>query len=232
MRVLGLVPARGGSRGVPRKNIKMLGGRPLLAYTAESALTATRLARVVLSTEDQEIADVGRQVGLDVPFMRPAELAGDTTPTLDVVQHALTTLESAGERFDAVCLLQPTDPFRRAVDIDNCVALLMERAADCVISVHRVPDHYNPHWVWLNDDQGALRLATGARQPIPRRQDLPPAFHRSGSVYVTRRDVVFAGSLFGDRVVGYEMTADSSVNIDTPSDWAAAEALLLDRSRT
>ncbi|MGH9901714.1 MAG: cytidylyltransferase domain-containing protein, partial [Pyrinomonadaceae bacterium] len=107
MRVLGLIPARGGSKGVPRKNIRALCGKPLLQYTAEAALSARSLARVILSTEDAEIADVGRRCGLEVPFVRPAELAEDTTPMLPVVQHALAQMEKDGESFDAVCLLQP-----------------------------------------------------------------------------------------------------------------------------
>lgn len=106
MRVLGLVPARGGSRGVPRKNLRSLVGRPLLAYTAEAALAAVRLDRVVLSTDDPEIAAVGEELGLDVPFMRPAELATDDAPTLPVIQHALSALAASGDCYDAVCLLQ------------------------------------------------------------------------------------------------------------------------------
>src|SRR5262245_13926725 len=124
MNVLGLIPARGGSKGVPRKNIKPLAGKPLLNYTAEAALSSQKLTRVILSTEDEEIAEVGRACGIEVPFLRPAELAQDTTPTLPVVQHALQFLEAMGSHFDAVCLLQPTNPFRRTVDIDNCIELL------------------------------------------------------------------------------------------------------------
>lgn len=227
MRVLGLVPARGGSKGVPRKNVRLLGGRPLLQWTAEAARAAAGLSRVVLTTDDPEIAAVGAACGLDVPFLRPEELARDDTPTLPVVQHALRTLEADGERYDAVCLLQPTSPFRTAADIDGCIARLAETGADAVVSVLRVPAEHNPHWVYLADAEGTLRLATGERQPIARRQLLPAAFHREGSVYVTRRDVVLErDSLYGDRVVGYELDASRSVNIDTLDDWRRAEALL------
>src|SRR5690242_9753178 len=118
LRVLGLIPARGGSKGVSRKNIRPLGGKPLLQWTAEAALAAQRLSGVVLSTDDPEIAEVGRTCGLQVPFLRPAPLARDDTPMLPVVQHAVRWAESAeGEHVDAVCLLQPTAPFRRAEDI-------------------------------------------------------------------------------------------------------------------
>jgi CMP-N,N'-diacetyllegionaminic acid synthase len=226
MRVLGLVPARGGSRGVPRKNIKLLCGKPLLAYTADAALSAGRLSRVVLSTEDPEIAEVGRRLGLDVPFLRPANLAQDETPMLPVVVHALEWLKERGEAYDAVCLLQPTNPLRRSEDIDACIELLEASGADSVIAVLPVPPEHNPHWVYLEDAQGRLHLSTGESTPIGRRQDLPAAFHREGSVYVTRCGVVLGGSLYGSAVVGYRVEAGRSVNIDTPEDWRRAEDAL------
>jgi CMP-N-acetylneuraminic acid synthetase len=227
MRVLGIIPARGGSKGVARKNVRMLCGKPLLQWTAEAALAAETLDRVVLSTEDEEIAEIGRSCGLDVPFLRPWELAADDTPTIHVVQHVVLTLEKAGDRFDAVCLLQPTSPFRKSADIDACVELLAGSYADAVMSILRVPPEYNPHWVYFRSDDGSLELSTGESQPLPRRQVLPPAFHRDGSIYVTRRFVVLEqGSLYGKRVLGYEVDRAHAVNIDTPADWVRAEALL------
>ncbi len=230
MRVLGLILARGGSKGVPGKNVRLLHGKPLLAYTAEPALEATRLARVVLSTDDPVIADIGRQHGLEVPFMRPAELAGDDTPSLPVVQHALRTLAERADRYDAVCLLQPTNPLRRASDIDHCVKLLEHSGADCVMTVLRVPDEHNPAWVYFRRVDGSLALCLGGRTPPPRRQLLTPAYHRDGSVYVTRADLVLRrGTLYGRRVLGCEMDPAWHVNIDTPSDWTRAEALIARR---
>lgn len=224
MKVLGLITARGGSKGVPRKNIKLLCGKPLLAYTAEAALQAESLTRVVLSTDDQEIARVGAECGLDVPFLRPAHLAADNTPTLPVVRHALETLENANEKFDAVCLLQPTNPLRRAIDINACLELLARSDADSVVSVRRVPHEYNPHWVYWRRADGSIFLSTGESAPVARRQDLPPAFHRDGSVYVVRRDVVMLeNSLYGARVQSCEIDAQFSCNIDTLDDWRAAE---------
>jgi len=229
-RVLGLVPARGGSKGIPRKNAKPLAGKPLLAYTAECARAARSLTRTILSTEDAEIAQIGRDCGLDVPFMRPAELARDDTPTLPVVAHALETLAEAGERYDAVCLLQPTNPLRRPEDVDACVALLARRGLDAVFSMRAVPHEHNPHWVFFEDADGLLRLSTGGTEPIPRRQALPPAYCRDGSVYVTRSAVILERrSLYGDRVGGWLVDQDAHVNLDTPADWAAAERLLARR---
>jgi CMP-N-acetylneuraminic acid synthetase len=231
MRVVGLVPARGGSKGVPRKNVRLLGGRPLLAYTAEAARKARRLSRVVLSTEDPEIAEIGRRFGLEVPFLRPVDLARDETPMLPVVQHALRWLEDQGEQFDAVCLLQPTSPLRQPEDIDGCLERLEATQADSVITVLAVPAEHNPHWVYFLGEDGCIRLATGEAAPISRRQDLPLAFHREGSVYVVRRDVVLIqNSLYGASIVGYEIDAGRSVNLDSLEDWARAERLLHDAS--
>jgi CMP-N,N'-diacetyllegionaminic acid synthase len=227
MRVLGLIPARGGSKGIRRKNIRPLLGKPLLQYTGEAARAARRLTRVILSTEDEEVAAVGRNCGLEVPFRRSPELARDDTPMLPVVQDTLRWFEERGERFDAVCLLQPTNPLRRPEDIDSCVDLLEQSGADAVVSVRRVPDECNPHWVYSRDDAGWLHLFTGEAAPISRRQDLPLAFHREGSVYVSRRDVVMEqNTLYGARIAGYEIGAQRSVNIDGPEDWERAEKLL------
>jgi len=224
MRVLGLIPARGGSKGIPRKNIRPLGGKPLLAWTAEAALAARRLARVILSTEDEEIAAVGRACGLDVPFLRPAELARDDTPTLPVVRHALETLAASGDIYDAVCLLQPTNPFREVGLIDACVEKFEATGADTLFTVLPVPPEHNPHWVFFENADGSLRLATGEPAPIPRRQELPPAFHREGSVYVVRCSVVLErNTLFGTRWIGHPVHPNYALNLDTPADWERAE---------
>jgi CMP-N,N'-diacetyllegionaminic acid synthase len=178
---------------------------------------------LILSTEDEEIAAVGRKFGLDVPFMRPPELAQDSTPSLPVVRHAVLELEKANDFYDAVCLLQPTNPLRRFEDIDACVRLLFESQADSVISVLPVPHEYNPHWVFLRNG-GSLSLAMGGGEPIARRQDLPLAFHRDGSVYVTRRDTLInQNSLYGEKILGCEIEPRFSANIDTEADWLAVE---------
>lgn len=227
MRVLGLITARGGSKGLPRKNIRLLCGKPLLEYTAECALAARHVSRVILSTDDAEIAEVGGRCGLEVPFMRPAELAADSTPTLPVIQHAVSWMEAHGEYFDAICQLQPTNPLRRPEDIDACIELLERSGADAVMTILPVPAEYNPHWVYFRTEDEHLYLSTGEVTPIPRRQELPLSFHREGSVYVTRRDVVMEeNSLYGKRVIGHLVDAERSVNIDGPQDLKRAELLL------
>lgn len=226
MRVLGLIPARAGSKGVPRKNLRLLAGKPLLWYSIESAAAARRLGRVIVSTESDEIAAAARDAGAEVPFLRPATLAADDTPMLPVVAHALRTLADQGDEYDAVCLLQPTCPLRRPEDIDGCIGLLEGSAADSVVTVLKVPARYHPHWVFMENADGSLRPATDA--PLaPRRQELAPAFHRDGSIYLTRAPVVLQdGSLYGRRTLGYRTDAERNVNIDDPEDWARAERLL------
>lgn len=228
MKILGLIPARGGSKGIPRKNIRLLANKPLLQYTAEAALGARRLSRVVLSTEDEEIARVGLRCGLDVPFLRPAELAQDETPTLPVVQHALTWFAKQGEEFDAVCLLQPTCPLRSAALIDACIEKFQSTQADTLVSVLPVPYKYNPHWVYFQDEQDMLHLSTGEKSPISSRQMLPQAYHREGSVYITRCTVILEqNSLYGAYAIGYEIDPLQSVNIDKIEDWENAEYMLV-----
>lgn len=227
VRILGLIPARGGSKGVPGKNIRLLAGRPLIGYTIRAAIGAKRVARTVVSTDDPQIAAIARELGADLPFLRPAELARDETPTLPVIQHAIRELEAGGERFDAVCLLQPTTPLRDSGLIDRCIEEFLRSEADSLVTILRVPEKYNPHWVYLRDEDSGIRISTGESHPIARRQDLPPAFHREGSVYITRRDVLIDGdSLYGARTIGVEVPAESSVNIDSPADWERAESLL------
>lgn len=227
MRILAVIPARGGSKGVPRKNIRLLCGRPLLQYTTEAALGAQSLTRVVLSTDDPEIAQIGAKCGVDVPFLRPLELAQDDTPTLPVLQHAVRFLEDSGEKYDAICLLQPTNPLRKPYQIEACIQLFQQGKATAVVSVLEVPAKYNPHWVYFQDHQGFLGLSTGEDAPLPKRQDLPPAYHREGSIYVCGRDTLIEGnSLYGPRVMGYLMRDEESINIDSLDDWHRAERML------
>jgi CMP-N,N'-diacetyllegionaminic acid synthase len=227
VRTLGLIPARGGSTRIPRKAVKLLAGKPLLAYTAESAQEARRLTRIVLSTDDEEIAALGRWLGLEVPFRRPADLADHDTPMLATVRHAVKMLEDAGEQIDAVCLLQPTAPMRTARQIDACIDLLDRSGADAVVTIVPIPSEYHPAWAYRAGPDDEIRLWAGARDPITRRQDLEPAFCRSGDVYVTRRDVIVEhNSLYGGHVLGYPVDPGSTINLNEPEDWRRAEALL------
>jgi len=232
VRVLGIVTARGGSKGLPGKNLKPLAGKPLIAYTIEAAQVSGVLDRLILSTDDGAIAEAGRALGCDVPFLRPADLARDDTPHLPVIQHAVRWMdEHAGYRPDAVMILQPTSPLRQAEDISASIALLERSGADSVLSVSEVPAHVHPMRTLRVDETGAAVLfVTGGpvRQRINRRQDLPAAWVMNGAIYLCRAGVLFAGepSLYGDRVVAYRMPARRGVSIDDAEDWAAAERAL------
>ncbi len=231
MEILGLIPARGGSKAIRHKNITALAGRPLLAYTCEAALASQRLTRVVLSTDDPAIAEVGRQSGVEVPFLRPVDLAQDDTPMLEVIQHALRTLEE-GENYrpKAVVLLQPTSPLRRAEHIDAAVNILLEAGADSVVSVIEVPHHFNP--VSLMRLEGG-RLVPFVEGPlILRRQDKPVVYARNGpAVLVSSYDTLMTkNDLYGSDCWPYLMDAYDSIDIDSPVDLAIAEALLAQKA--
>lgn len=225
--VLGLIPARGGSKGIVRKNLRPLAGKPLLAYAASAARKSRFLSRVVLSTDDPEIAELGRAEKLDVPFLRPAELAQDSTPMIEVVLHCIQWVQQHGDEYDAVCLLQPTSPLRSADTIDRCISELWTRDADCVVSVRPVPIEYNPHWVYFAGPDGALHLCTGEREPLPARQLLPPAYHRDGSVFVAKtQGVLERRSLYGERTIGVISPEAEACDLDTEEQWEVLEQKL------
>lgn len=224
MRILGLIPARGGSKGIPRKNIKLLNGKALIAYSIESALACPLLEQIVVTTDDDEIANLSKSLGASVPFMRPAHLAADDAPTIDTVIHALRFFENANQVFDAVCLLQPTVPFRNLDDVNGAIQKFINSKADSLISVREVPHVYNPHWVYEQDAQtGFLKLAINDDPIISRRQDLPSAYHRDGSIYLTKSSVIEGErSLYGKNIIHHVMKDSPAINIDTMEDWEAA----------
>ncbi len=226
MRVLGIVTARGGSKSIPHKNLALLGGKSLLAHTAEVALKARSLARVVLSTDDPEIADAGRALDLDVPFLRPAELALDTTPTIPVLQDVVRKLEAEGDRFDAIFTLQPTNPLRLSSDIDGAVTLLQKSDADSVIGFTSVGERHPARMKWIAVD-GRVRDPDFAEAfEGQRRQDLRPLYLRDGSVYLTRRDVLMEkNSLQGDDCRAWLIPPQRACNIDEPLDLFLGEKL-------
>jgi CMP-N-acetylneuraminic acid synthetase len=223
--VMGVVPARGGSKAIPRKNLAMAGGQPLLAWTAAAARASARLSRVVLSTDDEEIAAAGRALGLDVPALRPVALAADDTPILPVLQDLLDRLAGEGYAPDALVLLQPTSPLRRAEHIDRAIEILDTTGADSVVSVVEVPHQFSPVSV-LREDDGRLR-PYGSTPTVTRRQDKPRLFARNGpAVLAVRTRVVRGGSLYGDDSRPLIMTAEDSIDVDTPWDLELADWLL------
>jgi CMP-N-acetylneuraminic acid synthetase len=224
LRVLGIIPARGGSKGIPRKNIKLLGGKPVIHYTIESAKKSQFLTDIFVSTDDLEIAEVAEIAGIKVPFLRPSNLALDNSPSIDVITHVLDELDKMGKHYDAICLLQPTSPFRELGFIDKCIEKFEMHDANSLISVLQVPHHFNPHWIFEENESGSLRISTGENQIIPRRQELPRAYYRDGSVYITKVETIRNEKklLFGN-IQFVESDERFYCNLDTMDDWYLAE---------
>jgi CMP-N,N'-diacetyllegionaminic acid synthase len=228
-RALAIIPARGGSKSVPRKNLHPLGGRPLIAWTIASARAAKSLDRIVVSTDDAEIAALARREGADVPFLRPSAIAADDTPDLPVFQHVLAELAMRESYVpDAVVHLRPTQPFRTAEEIDAVVALLRTSGADCVKSIRPVTEH--PFKMYrTRDGRLAPYVETEERRrrgPDVPRQSLERLYLSAGLVDAIRREVIEAGSTEGRVVVPYLVDVTRYVNLDSPRDFEIAEALL------
>jgi N-acylneuraminate cytidylyltransferase len=226
MKILAIIPARGGSKGVPGKNIKVLGDKPLIAYSVEQAMASNSFNKIIVSTDDEAIATIARQYGAEVPFIRPVELANDTASSISVVQHAVEYFGAIGVSFDAICLLQPTSPFREKGFINKAIATFSSNNSDALVSVLQVPHEFNPHWVFEPDSNGLLQIATGENEIIKRRQELPKAFFRDGSIYLTKMESIKAGTFYGERLSFLESNPDLYVNIDTMKDWMEAEQKL------
>lgn len=231
MSIVAVIPARGGSKGIPRKNLVRIAGRPLIAYAIDAARTAASVDRVLISTDDSEIADVARELGAEVPFLRPRELADDAAPMLGVLWHALAWLESQGVAVEALVLLQPTSPLRTGRHVEEAVALFRSAPASSVVSVVEVPHQFNPVSVMKMSDQGALVPFLGGQAVVTRRQDKPKAYARNGPVVlVCHPDTLRSGELYGASCLPYLMSEEDSLDIDTPQDLLLAEQALLDRS--
>jgi CMP-N-acetylneuraminic acid synthetase len=223
--VLAVIPARGGSKGIPQKNVRLLAGRPLLAYTADAARASRRVTRAIVSTDDPLIAAAARDLGLEVPFMRPAELSDDTTPMLPVLQHAVREMDSRGLVPDVVVLLQPTSPLRRGTHIDAAVDLLESSGADSVVSVVEVPHQFNPVSVMRLENDRLVPFLDGPS--ALRRQDKPRVFARNGPAVLTVRTAMLQrGSLYGEDIRPLMMTPEDSIDVDTPGDLELAEYIL------
>lgn len=219
-KVLGLVTARGRSKRIPRKNLQVLGGRPLIAWTIAAGKGSRYIDRLVVSTEDREIADVARSFGADVPFTRPEALATDDSPGIDPVLHALAALP--GHQW--IVLLQPTSPLRQAADIDACLELCERSAAPACVSV--APPHCNPYWMFRLDAKGRIEPLAGWTHADSPRQDQPPAYSLNGAVYVARADWLQRQRTFlSAETLAYVMPRERSVDIDTDEDLKLARLI-------
>jgi CMP-N-acetylneuraminic acid synthetase len=225
--VLTIIPARGGSKGIPRKNIRTFAGHPLIAFSIAAALQAKNVTRILVSTDDEEIAEISRNYGADVPFLRPWELATDRTTDLPVFQHVLTWLDDhEGYRPEIVLHLHATTPVRPQGCLDKAILLLLDQPqTDCVRSV--VEAGQNPHKMW-RIDSGTGRMTPLLSVPgIPEpynapRQSLPPVYWQTGHVNSIRREVILDGSMTGKVILPIIIEPRYLVDIDTPADWEQA----------
>lgn len=220
-KVLAIIPARGGSKGVPQKNLRSLGGRPLIEWTIEAAREAACVTRVIVSTDSPQIAEVARAAGADVPFLRPDELATDTSNTLDVVAHAIHSCPD----YDVALLLQPTSPLRRSADIDAAFSLMRDTNAESCASV--APVEESPWLMFRISENGRMERVLPPWPGGMRRQDLPPVYTLNGAIYfVMTAAFSRTGQLITAETVAYEMDCEKSIDIDTHSDFERAEAIL------
>lgn len=225
MNILGLIPARSGSKGVPGKNIRPLAGKSLVQRAFESAAASGVLERIILSTDDLEIAEAAKGFGLESPFLRPPEFSHDKSPMIDVAIHALMMLKAKGYVPDAVLTLQPTSPLRRPEQIQKAVSLLGDN--DSVCSVVPLPKDLCPHYVMKISSDGYLDYFMPDGGRYTRRQDVPQAYKRDGTIYLTRTAVLLGQRTFyGQRCVPMVINLEESLNIDGPREWAEAELRL------
>lgn len=226
--VVAIIPARGGSKGVPRKNIRSLAGKPLIAYAIETALASDLIDRVIVSTDDAEIANVARQYGAEVPFMRPRQLAQDDSPEWLTWQHAVRMLQAieGDAKIDVFICISPTSPLRAVEDVEACIQLLLNSDADLVITVK--PAERNPYFnMVVLDGAGYARLVIPPERPIHRRQDAPPLYDITTVAYAFRPEFVLsANSEFEGRVKAVVVPAERALDIDTELDFKFAEFLL------
>ncbi len=222
-----LVPARGGSRSIPRKNVRPLGGRPLIEWVLHAIAASGVVDATYVSTDDEEIADVAVTAGADVPFRRPAELARDDSGTIEVVEHALQWLAASGDEPEHVLLVQPTEPFVRPEQIRAAYELMIESDADSAVTIVEVPRNFHPFHIRLRDDDGTLRFEReDEHYAHPTRQSDPPRW-AFGNLYWFRREAFLAERrLEAGRRVGLPVDPISALDVNTSEDWRLAEALL------
>ena len=225
--VLGLIMARGGSKGLPRKNLRELGGKPMVVWSIEAGNQSQYIDRLILSSDDQEIIETVRPLDCEIPFVRPKSLASDTSSATDVSRHAL---ESLPKKYDYLVLLQPTSPLRIACDIDRCVELCYQYKAPACVTI--VESEKSPHWMYKLQGDCRLEPVISEAEKIFRRQDLPKTFTLNGAVFVARTDwILDQNDFLGPGTLGSEMPRIRSIDIDSEIDLVVANAFLEEISR-
>ena len=225
--ILGLIPARGGSKGLPRKNIKLLLGKPLIAWTIEQALTSKYLDRIIVSTDDKEIAEISKKYGAEIPFMRPKELAEDNAKGIDVVLHAIDWFRGNDKRkqYDLIMLLQPTSPLRSSEDIDKAIELLFLKKAKAIVSVCEVDHH--PLWANTLPEDGCMKDFIKQEIMNKNRQELPVFYRLNGAIYLSYCNYIKEQkSFFNNETFAYIMPRERSIDIDNEIDFRLAEIFI------
>ena len=228
MKILAIIPARGGSKSVPKKNIRNLNGKPLIAYTIEAAKRIEeKFHKIIVSADDEEIAEVAKHYGADVPFIRPSNLAEDKTPTYPVLQHAVNFVEKDdGINIDLIMLLQPTAPFRTTEDMLNCLNLSQTSNTDSVISVVQVFS-YHPILMKKIENNRLTHFSIEEKEGTPRQLYEPPAYMRNGAIYITKRNnLIEQNSIWGNSITPYVMPQERSYNIDDEIDFITSEMMM------
>ncbi len=230
MKILGIITARGGSKRVPRKNIKEFLGKPLLAWSIEIGKEADVFDRFILTTEDKEIAEIGKKYGIEVPFMRPKEFALDTSKSFDAIRHAVEWLKESDNFYpDWIILLEPTSPGRRPFHIREIVEIIKNNQGkiDSIIGISKLPSHYHPLKVLKMENGGLVKRQTGKliRETEIRNQDFPELYYSNSAIYAFRTGNLFGENpnLWGNKTLGYLMDEKYSMDIDTLEDWLMAE---------
>jgi CMP-N-acetylneuraminic acid synthetase len=224
--ILAIIPARGGSKGVPRKNIRELGGKPLIAHTIEAAIASSYIDKLIVSTDDKEISETSHKWGADVPFLRPAELATDTAKAIEVVKHALLEVEKLdNNKYSVVVYLEPPAPFRTSDDIDACIELFHENNPGSVVSVYEA-NQYHPILMKKIENGHLKPICFDEPEGVPRQLYEPTVYMRNGAVYVMRKDNILNDIFYGEPIIPYIMPDERSICIDSTLDWYAAEAMI------
>lgn len=221
--ILGLIPARGGSKGVPKKNIRMVAGKPLIAYAIECGLKCPSIDRVVVSTDNEEIATIAKQYGAEIPFMRPVEIAADTTPMLPVLQHAVQEIEQeSNEKVEFIVLIDSTAPLRIPDDIEQALTICKQEDCDAVISVNEA--HRNPYFNMVKEENGYARLVCEPDRPVGRRQDAPVVYDVNTVVWIWKRHALMEEQArIPKRTKLYLVPRERSIDIDTEFDFQILE---------
>ena len=224
MKVLGILPARSGSKGVRKKNLRLLAGKPLLSWSAKALVDARGVDMKICSTDSQEIAEIATQSGLEVPFLRPADLAADDSAVIGAIQHALRWFEERGNVFSHVVLVQATSPTVKSLDIEKGLKIIQEDRADSVVTAVEVPPHFHPAVLFEESDDARVNWLMGNTETSRRRQDWSRYLARVGLLYIfSVKDILERGELWGDRISYLEVEPDRAINIDSEEDLMRAE---------